>query len=391
MALKGRVKKIKGENDSSPKADKIKLINKLSFRASLILFVIIGILFSSMISVVSVYNRNKVTSSTYEMAKLFTSSTAAEFDNWIDIYTNDIKVFSNNEINKSGDVDTIVDWFRSHQQYMNEDFIFVVFIDEKGTTYFGDGTVLPEHEKEEDYYKAIFNDKKDVFVGKIFKSEVYNEWCIPIARAAKDARGKTIGFYFGALGFDTIYNKIAHRQVGESGKFCLVDHEGTIIAHPNTDLFLREYKGIDNINTLLSANNTIDFLSPYEATTFHCFAHPIKSASWHLIFSMDEGEILAPIEGTKNMQIFFGIGIAALILLVIIIVLHSIFRKVTNIKGLLDNLTTGDADLTIQLPVKRNDEIDNLVKSVNRFIAKFRSLMTNVKRSESELSSCPLR
>ena len=370
----------------SEQLDKVRFMKRLNVKASIILFFVIAALFATLIIVVSKYNKEKVTSSTYEIAKLFTESTAEQFDNWIDIYVNDIKVFSNNEINKSGDVDTIVNWFTSHQSYKNDDFVFVVFIDEKGTTYFGDGTVLPEHEKEEDYYKAIFNEHKDVYVGKIFESEVYKKWCIPIARAAKDEYGKTVGFYFGALGFDTIYRKITSRQVGQTGTFCIIDDEATIIAHNNKDLFLKKYK-VDNLDMIMSTKSTIDYVADMGNTTFHCFLSPIKAADWKLILSMDESEIMAPINGTQKMQILFGIGIAALILVIIILVLHTIFKKVNNIKMLLDNLSTGDADLTIQLPVRNDDEIDSLVKSVNRFISKFRSLMSNVKKSEGELAS----
>ena len=363
-----------------------KFFKRISVKVSCIMLCAIAVLFSVMITVVLQYNSKHVKASTYEMANLFTQTSAAEFENWVDIYLNDIKVFSENDINKSGNVPEIVDWFKAHQNYKHEDYLFVVFVDEGGTTYFGNGTVLPHNELEEDYYKAIFNDKKEQYVGKIFESEVYHEYVIPITRAAKDSKGNTFGFYFGALKFDTIYDKVASRKVGESGSFQLIDKTGTIIAHKNKDFFMQNIQKSAETDKLLTTYENIDYTVNHDGKIWHSFGAQIPIANWVLIFSMDESEIVRPITNTGTLQILFGVAIGIIILLIVIICLHSIFKKVANIRGLLETLSSGDADLTIQLPIKHDDEIDTLVKAVNKFINKFRELMINIKQSDSTLT-----
>ena len=366
--------------------EKIKWFNRLSVKVGAVMLASIAITFTIMILSVVKSNEKSLKSSTYEMAKLFTKSTAAEYDNWVDKYLNDMRIFSDNEINKSGDVEKVVDWFWDHQDYTNDDYLFVLFIDEAGTSYFGDGTVLFEHEKGEDYYDAIFKDHKDTYVGHIFESEVYHEYCVPIARAAKDANGKTFGLYFGTLSFDTISNKINETTYGETGTFALIDDSGTVIANRNKELFLQKVDKLFENDDFMKTDKDVEFTASFGNKKFQAFSSKAKKAGWSVVFSVQEGEILAPVATTRNLQVGMGLTIGALIILIFLLCLGGIFRNVRNIKELLDNLTSGDADLTVQLPIKHNDEIDSLVKSVNKFIDKFRSLMSNIKTSDTQLT-----
>ena len=100
---------------------------------------------------------------------------------------------------------------------------------------------------------------------------------------------------------------------------------------------------------------------------------------------MNEEEILYPSSYAMKISITFGLIINFVVALIVIICLRNIFKKINVINGLLKELSTGDADLTIQLPIKNDDEIDSLVKSVNLFMEKFRSIMCTVICNEKKL------
>ena len=298
----------------------IPLQNKLSFKVSILMVLLIGILFSSMIITITSVTESKVKKSTYEMQRLFTEKSAAEFDNWVDKYLSDLKVFSHNSINKTGNVDVIVSWFKNNQNLKHDDFLFVIYVDDMGTSYFADGTILPEHEKQEDYYRAIFHDKQDSYVGKIFKSEVFSQWVIPVVQSVKNDRGNPIGFYLGALKFETIYNKVLSTKVGDTGRFLLADKKtGEILAYEDNSFFLKKLPSSRELNELLSSNRNNDFSMPFNGQQFHTFGAQVKNAGWLLLFTMAEDEILLSVNETKVITIFFGVIIAICVLIAFIL------------------------------------------------------------------------
>ena len=113
----------------------------------------------------------------------------------------------------------------------------------------------------------------------------------------------------------------------------------------------------------------------------------MKNTDWTLIFAISEEEVLYPINYTTIITSISGLIIEIVVCAFVLLCLKSIFKKINGVNSLLKDLSKGDADLTVQLPIKHNDEIDELLKSVNEFISKFRSIMITVKDSESELEN----
>ena len=368
--------------------EKLKFQNRRSVKVGIAMTLIVSLLFFSMILVITKTVEKKVKESTYQMARLFTDKTAAEYNNWINIYVKDLKIFSDADIVLSDDKHIVYNWFKANNNKRDPDFKYVFFFDEGGTSYGGAGNIGKSGGlKDKDYYDAIYHKHLNKYVGKMFPSPDKNEYYIPVTRAAKNSKGETIGAFVGALDFHTIYDKVTNAKVGKTGRFFLVQKDGTIIAHPNKDNFLKQIERTPEINELLTTNNDKDFFLEQNGKLFHAFGSQIEDADWVLFFTMSEDEIIESITYTRNITIFFGIGIAVIVLIALLLALRSIFGKVRNIKGILDGLSTGEADLTIQLPVKHHDEVDDLVKSVNRFIAKFHDIMINVKDSDKDLEN----
>ena len=367
-------------------AEKIKFSKRLSLRISLIMICTVFLLFTGMIVVIVNTVEGLVTESTYNFARKISNGRATEFKNWVDIYVNDLKVYSGSDVNKFGNKDIVLKWFQANQKLRNPDYEYVFFCDTEGTSYRDTGLVGKKGAlKDRDYYQAIMHGAP-VFVGEMVLSKTSNSYVLPIVRAAKDKNGKTFGMYVGMLSFETVGQKIAAETVGDTGFFFLVGGNGNIIAHKNPDLFMQNVKGAKTIETIMEAQENTDAVTvDPDGVKTHLFGSHVSRTDWTIFLSIHEDEILAPVTYTKKIAIVFGLLLEVFVCLIFALCLRHIFRKLSVINGLLDELSTGEADLTIQLPVKHDDEIDALVKSVNRFIAKFRSIMTTVKDSEEQL------
>ena len=366
--------------------DKIKLTNSLSFKVSITMVLTIIILFFSMTFFVIKFAGAKVKETTYEMSRLFTEKSAAEFTKWIDVYFNDLRIFSEADINKEGNLEKTFNWLQNHKGFQNKDFEYLFYFEKSGTAYGIDGRIGKKGGiLDRDFYDAVFNQGKEVFVGKMIKSPK-GKYYVPISRAAKDKNGKIIGAYVGALSFDAINTKVVSTTVGKSGYFVLIDKDGTIMAFMDPNYISQPIIITPELENVLKTNKNDDYILPQGGHDYHIFAAHVQNASWVLMFEMAEQEIISSVLYTKTLLTLFAIGTAIIILGIFYACLHKIFRKVNRIKHTTEKLSSGDADLTIQLPVEQNDEIDQLVKSVNKFLSNFRCLMTDIKKGEFALS-----
>ena len=365
--------------------EKIKLRKKLSLRISAILILSIFLLFSGMVFIIVNTVQDVIKESTYSFSSVVAEKRAAEFDNWIDVYLKDLRIYSEADVNKSGNIKEIINWLHNHENIRNKDYAAVFFCDKDGTLYQDRGRVIENGGKDKDYYKAIMINGADEFVGQTHLSKYVNSWVVPVARAVKDSKGKTIGMYVGMLNYNVIYHKVTLDSVGETGFFTLLDKDSTVIACKNQNLFMKKMNLGKDFETLIEKREKGHTIIEDRGSKMHMFTSYVDKTGWTLLFSMDESEILYPVMFTTRIASISGIIIVIVVAFIVVLCLRNIFRKINVINGLLDELAAGEADLTIQLPVKKDDEIDALVKCVNRVLEKFRSIMTTVKNSETNL------
>ena len=366
--------------------NKVKITNKLSVRMGLIIIVSLALLFMGMLLVIVKTVKKEVTESTYAISQKVVEGRAAEIDNWLDIYINDLRIYADADVNATGSKTEVLKWFQSHTNLKNKDFSYVFFCDMEGTSYRDTGLVGKKGGlTDRDYYKAVIKNNKKYYVGNLIKSRTSNENVLPIAVAAKDSEGKTFGMYVGMLNPAVISEKIKRDSVGQTGFFFLLDETARFIAHKNPQYYMQVVED-NNIKKVLESKGNCDYIIEENGQDFHFFGTYIGNPRWTIVYCIAENEILEPVIYSSRITIIFGIFIAVVVSIIIVICLIGIFKKIRGIGGLLNQLSTEDADLTVQLPVKHNDEIDNLVKAVNSFIAKLREFMKNMKVSEEILS-----
>jgi methyl-accepting chemotaxis protein len=322
----------------------------------------------------------------YNFAEGITDGRAGEIENWINIYKSDLRVYSDAEINKMGDDNEVITWLQENTQLRNKDYDYMFFCDLEGTSFRDTGLVGSKGAlTERDYYKAMVLDRKNEFVGEMVLSKTSGQYVVPIARPAVDEEDDIFGFYVGMLGFKQLSDKLKTFKVGETGYFFLVDAQGRFIAHPDDDQFLKQANEIPGVSELLKNRSIHNITSNIDGSEHHIFSTLIPTTGWTLFLSIEEEELHQSIKYVEKITTVFSFLFAIIIVIIVLISYLGIFKRISKVTDLVDTLSTGDADLTTQLVVKRRDEISLLIESVNRFIAKFRSIMTTVKQSEEEL------
>lgn len=367
-------------------AEKIKFTKSIITKQCSIIFLIVFVIFACMITVIGESIRKLNLQTTYDMVQNIASGRADEIESWIEIYKNDLRIYSEAEINRAGDNEAVIEWLHNNQQLRNPTYDYMFFCGEDGTTYRDTGLVGAKGGiLERDYYKAMMIDRKDVFVGEMVLSKTSNQYVVPVARAAKDESGKVFGFYVGMLGINTIREKIKNFIVGENGYAFILNKNGQIIAHQEEKYVMSGIEEFPELGVFVGIKDSLQKKMVINGKLSHLFAAYISFLDWTIVFLVPEAEVLQSMTLVQKIMIGFSLGVEAIIFILFLFTLKKIFKRVGEVNGLIEELSTGDADLTVQLETRKDDEIDALVKSVNKFIAKFRSIMITVKDSEVDL------
>ena len=367
---------------------KIKFSKRMSFRASAILFVIIYGLITTMQFVVIKNVRNLIRQTTYEMANNIVSGRSQVIERWINEYQNDLKVYTSADVNNTGDSKEVINWLQAHTNLRNPDYDYMFYCDIEATSVRDTGLVGSKGAlKDRDYYKAMMIDKKDLFIGQMILSKTSGQFVLPLARAAKDKNGKIFGFYVAMLGTKMIAEEIDSFNKTKTGYFLLVDNSGRIIAHKDSSLVLQNLSDIspELYKHVLKGEQGQYEIENNEGLLSQVFVSKAGSTNLSLIYIIPNEQVNRPVNIARSVIMFFAFGIEIIVSICLVTMLLYIFRRIEKVTDLVDNLSTGEADLTIQLPSKEDDEIGALTKAFNRFMVKFRSIMTTVKDSEGNL------
>ena len=351
------------------------------------------IFMGSLIGISTSIIKNQTRTSYYEMAQEIVISRSDEITKWIDIYVNDLKNYSESNVALEGDTEEFVAWMESRKLHQNGVYDDLFFVDRDGIPYWMDGRVGEEGQmRSRDYHHAIIFNDEEKYIATIEVSEKSGKYVLPIARAVYDEEDNCYGYVVGLVDMDQIADEINSYKVGEGGNFFFTDRNNTIIVHKNKDMISKDifdvYHDIAICSKLAKENEVKSSFVECEVDGVDCvtFVAPIQSLSSTIGFSIPQAEIYVANRRTQLVIMLLGITITIVISLIIIIALRGVIGRVKKICGLIDELSSGDADLTVQLQMKRNDEIGKLIASVNRFLSKFHSIMRNIKVSEENLT-----
>jgi methyl-accepting chemotaxis protein len=358
-------------------------------KLGLTLLVAVLFLFSILLFITSRVIQSQTTKSYYEMAHEIVNGRADEINKWIEVYINDLRIYSDADIIKTGDDEQVIEWLHNHQNLRNPDYDYMFFCDAEGTSFRDTGLIGGKGALvERDYYKAMMKEGRDTFVGNVVLSKTSGKYVMPIARAAKDANGKTFGFFVGMLGIKQLTDKVESFQIGETGYFLLTDGTGQIVAHRNSEYVLQKIEIIPEVANLIYSGNGKNSYAELvlEGQKSVSFVAPISDTGYSIGYIVSLSQVHTATTQTQKVVVIVGIAVALILAVLFILLLNRVLARLKKINVLIRDLSSGDADLTVRLDVHNADEVGELVIGVNMFLEKFHDIMSNIKQSEVELN-----
>jgi methyl-accepting chemotaxis protein len=110
------------------------------------------------------------------------------------------------------------------------------------------------------------------------------------------------------------------------------------------------------------------------------------SKPWYLMIAVDKEAAFATVNEASWQLLILSSIITIFFVIILILILNRIYQPVIALKELVENLSSGDGDLTQRLIVSGEDDLGQIATSVNSFIESLQLMMLDVKRVSIRLS-----
>ena len=282
----------------------------------------------------------------------------------------------------------------AEEAQFNEAVRALYITDEKGIIQFLDGAT-PDCSYEQWFI--------DGMQGKRFCGEPYidertgNSFVADIAVPVYDDNRKVIGVLIADMDGAWYSKQIDDIVVGKTGECYILDSTGSSVADKDIGLVKTRSNTVEEAKTdpsrascaafeKMAVESDVSSIGFYEYDGEFVIASyaKMKTTGWTVVIDASEEEFM----GTVNALRLSLAGLTAIILVISFVIIYFVARAIikpirTAVEALRD-ISQGEGDLTVRLPVKGNDEITDMAEYFNETIGKIgRSIKTVGESSDT--------
>lgn len=224
-----------------------------------------------------------------------------------------------------------------------------------------------------DYIQAALAGQSTV--GRAVLGRAANQPVVPMAVPVRDPSGKVIAALAGitatsAPGFFELLEQI---HIGETGGFLLIDPKAQIFVAATKPELVLQATAAPGVNPLhdkalagwRGSGITVNAQGVEEIAAFAS----VESTGWFVVARLPTQEALSTIKRVQRYLLRNAVVIVSLFLVLLVFVLHFIFRPLATAADHAMRMTQGELPLA-QLPVVRDDEVGHLTAAFNQLLEK---------------------
>ena len=227
-----------------------------------------------------------------------------------------------------------------------------------------------------------------------------------ITEAYQDAITKTLlvtiaepvrknGEFIGVVGADVLIDQliedVINLDAGDNAHAMLIDMaNGTLLAHPDKSLAL---KPITNLSAELSPNAIIGAANEGKIKNIlmngreklYYFSR-VPGTNWMFAIEMDRETEEAGHAKLLGEMLLTAIVITLVVIFAVSWLVGFLFRDLNRVSKALEEIASGEGDLTQRLEPRSNDEVGQLALNFNRFVGNMHAMVSKLSQVSSALS-----
>ncbi|WP_122054100.1 methyl-accepting chemotaxis protein [Vibrio sp. Evd11] len=204
--------------------------------------------------------------------------------------------------------------------------------------------------------------------------------------------GKLVGVVGADVLIDQLVNDVISLDVGDNANAMLIDaSDGTFLAHPDSALSLKPVSQLSNDISMPIIKNavrtgSIEIIKERGAEKLLYFTK-VPNTNWIFAVQMDRAT-----EEANHSTLLTQLIMTAVVITLIVIVLVSwlvsfLFRDLNRVSAALEEIASGEGDLTQRLEPKSDDEIGQLAANFNRFVGNMHTMVIKLSEVSAALGN----
>lgn len=230
------------------------------------------------------------------------------------------------------------------------------------------------------YKQALASTNGKAIITEPYKDIGSGKMVVGIAKSVIK-EGKVVG----VVGFDvslaTLAERIAKKQVGNSGYVFIANPEGIILAHPNSELINTDTAS--KLSFWNEAKAEEKGFAKYDyngASKFGVYQTDMMTG-WKLVATLEQSELT---DDTKSILLTSTIIISIMTLIAVgmsLLLSRGISINIKKLKEVFSKASHGDLSTTVE--VKSKDELGDLAKDYNTMIENIGDLLSSAKETSN--------
>ncbi|OCH26679.1 chemotaxis protein [Aliivibrio fischeri] len=223
--------------------------------------------------------------------------------------------------------------------------------------------------------------KNGTIITEPYEDALTGEILISIATAVK-SDNQFIGSIFFDLSLGSLAESVNQVELFDAGYLFIVDKAGTVIAHPDS-----QYNGQSMASFLpnIQLNSNLQTIEINGATHDVSFTS-IDGYPWSIGVVLDEGKVFKQINELKNDSLIYSVVAIIVSIVLMLMFITRLIRPVQTLNSAIQNVASGEADLTQRLDTKIDPEFAPLAEGFNQFIINLQTQVTETKALSHQLN-----
>ncbi len=281
----------------------------------------------------------------------------------------------------------VVDYLKKIQSEFNTISAFLVSAN--SGHYFTPGglfkTLSPQNNKDQWFYSFMSSGKQYEL-----SLDVDEETNIPtlFINYLMKVDGKPSAVAGVGLSLENMAKSISQYRIAQTGKVFLVDQEGKIKLHPNTQLIGKNLSdiGVTASQNLLSKTQFSSTEFSQNGTITLIASRYLDSIGWYVVAEVPKNEVLGGLTQATWALVMMGLIIAVISAFVSTWLISRLIAPFSQLADMLAEIGKGGGDLTRRLDDSRQDEAGTMARGYNQFVSHLSELLQQVSNTGNELS-----
>lgn len=203
------------------------------------------------------------------------------------------------------------------------------------------------------------------------------------------------GSFVGVVGadvlIDQLINDVISLDAGENAYAMLIDtQDGNFLAHPNKDLTLEPVTSLSSKLTMrmieeATRTSSIEIIERNGQEKLYFFKK-VPNTDWIFAIEMDRATEEAGHSALLQSLIITAIVITLIVIAVVSWLVSFLFRDLGRVSRALEEIASGEGDLTQRLEPRSDDEVGQLATNFNRFVGNMHTMVVKLSHVSSSLS-----